>query len=861
MDEFNLDRPELTGALVSLEFGQGGRISQMWLTDPTAPEGNEDFQFVAPPVAMGDEIAEDYYPGTILLGVRTSPDDPWIVGRNTQAEYIPDEDDDGSSVRFEYEFLFIDEIRATGRFYEVTGSLPYICWEVVIKNRSRRSVEIGELGFPMALNNVLEGFPRSDEGQRNLHSERVHIHSYIGGAASYLFGQRMNGRPPGLLVFPLDDTTWEFCSHVPASLSTEMRWDGIPIVYSHSRALVDREEWPDWANGHTSIVLEPGEERTYKIGFASADRYLVDNVNSILAEFKRPSIRVYPACVVPYEVGAAIEVSGVTPARFTTDVETEMETDSDEEGGFCYVRPKQPGAVRLMIDDTSDQQSSIHLLFTEPISNLIQRRAEWIMQHQVVREPGPFQKAIVPADNRNGQAILDIEMFANGFGVISSLSDALFLAEKNTIYPVRDQVLVLDEYVDDFLEETLQNPADGSVGSVLSDPRSVATHYGRPQVYPLVMNLYRAMAHIADGYGELRHPKAHYLQRAARCALAMFRHVSRASLRATGLPLMTTLPELVQELRENKLEAEAKALEQQLVARDRELARRRYPFGVESPWSTAPFAEAFFSARRRQDEESEERLIRLAMASKSLSPSWWWYGSDKRWAISTNRAEGSVQDDRGELCLGGNTVANSLLFFEQLDRDYNQLPEGYLRAAFGGVLGVWALVRADGAASMAYCPDPSSKHFGMSWLTGDVGISLWQYLHDVAAWVLPSNQSGVSTFACHFEVDTVENVEVFRIRPWDGIGRRIVVRQLGLEAEVRHARMTELRFDARKRFATVVLENTSDKDLVASVSLRGLWGRRFEVMGRELQGVDGHVTADVAVPSNSVTKVEFRVRG
>ncbi len=861
MDEFNLDRPELTGALVSLEFGPGGRISQMWLTDPTAPEGNEDFQFVAPPVAMGDELAEDYYPGTILLGVRSGPDDPWIVGRNTRAEYLSDDDAEDGSVKFEYEFLFIDDLKATGRFYEVNGSLPHICWEITIKNRSRRSIEIGELGFPMALNNVLEGFPRSDEGQRNLHAERVHIHPFLGGAASYLFAQRMNGRPPGLLVFPMGDTSWEMCSHVPASLSTEMRWDGIPIVYAHSRASIEREEWQHWANGHSSAILEPNEERTYQIGFASADRYLVDNVNAVLAEFKRPAIRVYPSCVVPFEVGAAVEISGVTPARFTTDVECEMETDSDEEGGFCFLRPSQPGIVRLTIDDTSDHASQAHFLFTEAIATLIQRRAEWIMDHQIVRSEGPFYRAIVPADNRTGLAIIDVDLFANGFGVISSLSDALFLAEKNTIYPIREQIQVLDQYVDDFLEETLQNPADGSVGSVLTDPRSVATHYGRPQVYPLVMNLYRAMAAIATGYGELRHPKLHYLQRAARCALAMFRHVSRASLRATGLPLMTTMQELVQELRDNKLDGEAKALEQQLLSRDRELARRRYPFGVESPWSAAPFAEAFFSARRRQDEESEERLIRLAMAAKSLSPSWWWYGSDKRWPINISRIDGAVQDDKGELCLGANTVANSLLFFEQLDRDYNQLPEGYLRAAFGGVLGVWALVRSDGAAGMAYCPDPASRQYGISWLTGDVGISLWQYLHGVAAWVLPSSQTGVSTFGCHFEVETVDQIEVFRIRPWDGIGRRIVVRQLGLEAEVKNARMTELKFDARKRFATVILENTSDKDLVAEVSVKGLWGRRFEVMGRELQGIDGYVTADVAVAANSVTKVEFGVRG
>ena len=861
MDEFGLDRPELTGSLISLEFGQGGRIYQMWVSDPATPEESEDFQFVAPPISMGDEIADDYYPGTILLGARTSPEDPWIVSRNTRAENITDDEGDGSEICFEYDFAFIDELRATGRFYEVAGVVPVICWELTIVNKSRRSVEIGELGFPLALNNVLEGFPRSDDGQKNMHADRIHIHPFIGGSASYIFGQRLNGRPPGLLIFPGGDTRWEFISHAPASLSSPLRWDGIPIVYIHSRASIEREEWPEWFNGHTSTVLEPGEERKFEMCFAPADRYQADNVNNVLAASHRPAIRVYPSCVSPADVGVAVEVSGATPVRFTSDVPVEMETDADEEGGFCFLKPELPGPIRLFIDDTADRQSEIHILFTEPIATLIQKRADWILKHQVVREPGPFFKAILPADNRTNQPVLDLDHFASGFGVISSLSDALFLAEKNTIYPVREEILVLDEYVDDFLEEMLQNPSDGSVGSVLADPKSVATHYGRPQVYPLVFNVYFAMYSIASGYGELRHPAAHYLRRAARSALAMFRHVSRASFRATGLALMATLPQIIHELRAHKMEGDADALEDLLDARDDEMARRRYPFGVEAPWTAVPFEEAFYSARRRQDEESEERMSRLSMAAKSLSPSWWWYGADKRWAEEIDRIHGAIHDDKGELCLGGQSVANGLLFFEQLDRDYNVLPESSLRAAFGAVLGVWALVRSDGAAGMAYCPDPSSRHYGMSWMTGDIGMSLWQYLHGISAWVLPTAAAGVTTFGCQFEVESDDGVETFRVRPWDGVGRRIVVRQIGLEVEAKNATIAELKFDTRKRKAVAVLENMSDKDLVAELKIRGMWGRRFEVMGRELQGEDGEVRADVPVAAKSAARVEIRVRG
>src|ERR1019366_830220 len=120
MDDFSIDRQELTGALISMEFGQGGRIQQLWASDPSAPDESEEFQFVAPPLLMGEETTEDYFPGTILLGARTHPEAPWIVSRNARAEPISDEED-GSVVAFEYEFSFLEEIHATGKFYEIPG--------------------------------------------------------------------------------------------------------------------------------------------------------------------------------------------------------------------------------------------------------------------------------------------------------------------------------------------------------------------------------------------------------------------------------------------------------------------------------------------------------------------------------------------------------------------------------------------------------------------------------------------------------------------------------------------------------------------------------------------------------------------
>ena len=244
MDDFGLDRSELSGSLISLEFGSGGRIQQLWVADPNVREDGEEFDFVLPSMSFGEEFSEDYNPGTILLGARTNPDDPWILSRNTNATQT-DIGEAPNSASFDYDFALLPEVKATGRFHEVLSPIPQIVWDLTLENSGKVSLEIGELGFPFALNNIYEGFNRSDRGVETLYQDRLYVHAFIGGAASYLFAQRLNAEPPGLLVVPGQNTSWEFFHHVAASLTTPLRWQGIPVVYVHSRAAVEREGWSE----------------------------------------------------------------------------------------------------------------------------------------------------------------------------------------------------------------------------------------------------------------------------------------------------------------------------------------------------------------------------------------------------------------------------------------------------------------------------------------------------------------------------------------------------------------------------------------------------------------------------------------
>jgi hypothetical protein len=215
--------------------------------------------------------------------------------------------------------------------------------------------------------------------------------------------------------------------------------------------------------------------------------------------------------------------------------------------------------------------------------------------------------------------------------------------------------------------------------------------------------------------------------------------------------------------------------------------------------------------------------------------------------------------DKGELCLGPTTIANSLMLFRMLERDYTSLPDSYLRLAFGGMLGVWALVRSDGAGSMGFCPDAASKQFGISAITGDVGVSLFTYLRNVASYVLPTRNAGVITFGCHFEMDTLDGREIYTIRPWDGVGRRIVVRQIGFDVRTSFGVIRELRFDTRKRWAKVRVQNEADRAMVIQVSVRGLWGTSVEFNGEALAIEDGVALVGTQIAPGATQEIELKV--
>lgn len=834
MDEFDFgfEPAELQTSAITINFGPTCRITNLWVSDGGSAYSAE-LQFTTGAIVMGDETTDEYLPGTILLGARTDPDEPWIVSRNSSATVNAGE----NRVDTTYDFPLLPDFDVKGAWYENPDLPGVINWDITIKNRSRKSVEIGELGFPMALLNTLDGFPLNDDGMNSLLTERMVLQTHIGGAGSYLAARRVCGDAPGLLVFPGKDSPWEFTHSAPLSLRVSPGWPGVPIVYVHSRATIDREDWGDWLYGHSSIVLEPKEEKTYQICFAPVQGRHGFELALALNEYKVPAFRLTQGAVVPVNTNTYVEVCGTRPTSISSDAEdADVESESDEHGGIFALSKRSPGEARISVEDMEGRESWAHFLFTPPISDLIQARASYICAHQVGTE-GQYQHGILPGDNSLNAPVE--QPFDQPWGIASSLADATFLAEKNIIFLDPEQVQVLDQYVESFLLKYFHKPGQNTFSAILpSHTRSVAFDASRAQLYVYAARFYQALSRLAK-HTKLTRSTEEYVALSDGLIDGMLRYADREGFFSTPLLGASTLTG----------HPAWKALRKDF------LNQYRLPFWVGRHFSLNTLEEVAALAEESNAISAIGSVDQLLLTNKSTAPVWWSFGSEPR--SSVDYESHPVLADYGPIFPSSASITTCHTLLSWLDRDYTRLDEPALRIAFGGLMAPWAMVRADGAASMGFCPDHGSSQRGLSAYSGELGWALAEYTRLATVWVLPSADRGFITFGGNVETYNRNEVPTLRITPWDGVGRKIVVRHMNIVVEVEGAKIDTLEFSADLKWLSLSLDNTNEiLRRTATIKIEGMWGTEFTASEGELSSSAGTIMLKLPLEGARLREIE-----
>lgn len=441
--------------------------------------------------------------------------------------------------------------------YELRGDV--LQWSLTLRNQESETLEIGDVGLPLLFNTIYARDPKTT------YQKRVIRHSYIAGDNSFVFWTRANGVGPYLLMTPLQGTHLEFFeptvrgNHADSTdpvFYPRNAWEGLYTAYIHAAAEArDFETQGTWRQPLTSKVLAPrglpGSSVTYAFEFRWAADYHA--IREILYRSGLIDVTVAPGMAIPTDLPALLALhtrESINEVKAEYPAETEVvELPSAHKDTKIYrIRFHRLGENEIAIGFGHGRRTLLEYDVIEPLETVIRKRAEFLVEHQQVRDPGKWydgefslwdmrSRVLRTPDDRGG-----LDPYMVGGSDDPDLCKAPYIAAVNEVYPDNRQIAAVEYYLQHFVWGKLQRTADeqpfpfgiyGSPNWYVN--RFSKTGYGsggngrehmwRTFDYTHLVQLYYEMYRIAKLYPERVHylDAAGYLERAYRTALAYFR--------------------------------------------------------------------------------------------------------------------------------------------------------------------------------------------------------------------------------------------------------------------------------------------------------------------------------------------------
>ena len=748
-----------------------------------------------------------------------------------------------------------------------------LLWDVELQNTRDHVLEIGELGFPLMVNDNYgplwldpeTGQPYPDDTteyplrypafafdvyyekfpgiQKIFHEQKVMAHPFVAGHSSYVLIQRPLGNPPFLLFQTMEDTAFECVYADDSSFASRVdRWRGPNIFATHSWATKKQRGWDPnpWVNGHTSLVLQPGEKRNYQMRFTFVDSY--DAIREELYRAGNLGVRILPAMVVQEETDAYVEVkskSDVDKIDFLSDNITVKEKKRVGEKTLLTLSFKGRGQKSLKLNYGGGRWTNLHFYCIEDIEGLLKARGRFIVEREFYENPeDPYHRhhMFLPFDHRIGSTFLDSdEVWEVGGSDEYGFSEALFLAEKNVYYPSEKEIATLETYVADCLFKYIQNPQTYDIYASLywkkRYPSSPWSHWTeerskttfRAYNYPHVANIYHALYKIGKQYGlaKWKTPEE-YLKMSYHTCLRWFQTKPWGHV---GVMLGANSLDILEDIKKEGWEEEQKNLLEAIRNCNDIFVQDPYPYASEFPVDTTAHEQVYFFTRHFGNTEKNRRTLQVTAALRGGNqPVWFKYGNDNKhdlacwYTTSTN----------GWALLRG---------FEDTG-DPDLLIKGY-----AGVMSVQANMLPDGMGYGNFIATPGIFDHEAP-RTLDNGVGQYAFLKSAKSYVVQDESFGLVGFGCRVEASQNE----IRAYPKDGLKKRLMFVEQKIHVEATQGELNQVTLDAGGRLELRMSDSTG---LVqkAEVEVKGLEPGNYRVRrGRSSARVQVSDTLKLSVP-------------
>jgi hypothetical protein len=688
------------------------------------------------------------------------------------------------------------------------GEGDSLLWDVELQNITDRILEIGELGFPLMVNddygelslNPETGRPYPDDETENplrfpavpfaayfdrfpriqklFHEQKVYAHYFVAGHSSYVLIQRPLGNPPFLLLQAMQDTPFECAYRDRSSFAARVYWwRGPSILAVHSWATKNLRRWRrnPWVNGHTSLVLQPGEKRSYQLRFVFVDSY--EGIREELYKAGNLGIRVLPSMVIQEDTDAHVEVkskSDLEKIDFLSDNITVKEKKRVDDKTLLTLSFKGRGQKGLKLH-YGGRWTNLHFYCIEDIAQLLKARGRFIVEREFYENPDdPYHRhhMFLPFDHRTGSTFLEAdEVWEVGGSDEYGFSEPLFLAEKNLYYPSQKEVATLETYVADCLFKHIQDPETYAIRASLywkeRYPSSPWSHWTKERSettyraynYPHVANIYHALYRIGKQYGLLtRRTPEEYLRMSYHTCVKWLQTPPWGHVGVMG---GANAVNILEDIKQEGWQQEYQNLLEEMKKCNEVFVSDPYPYASEFPVDTTAHEQVYFFTRYFGNTEKNRKTLQVTAALRGGNqPVWFRYGNDNKGDLASWYTEST----NGWALLRG---------FEDTG-DLDLLIKGY-----AGVMSVQANMLPDGMGYGFFISTPGIFDHEAP-RTLDNGVGQFGFLKAAKSYVIQDESFGLIGCGCRVESSEKE----VRVYPRDGLKKRLlfVPRKISLEA-------------------------------------------------------------------------------
>ncbi len=680
-----------------------------------------------------------------------------------------------------------------------------------LKNSGSRAIEIGALGIPLIFDNILSG-KSLDEA----HAVCTFSDPSIALDAGYVQVTRLNGHGPALLVVPDGKTPFEaynpiagpqrraskpelFHDLTPRSMTFEgfYEWIVASVAYQQNE-WKNAEPW----NPATSIILQPGQQRTVGLRFLVSDS--IRSIEATLAQDHRPVAIGIPGYILPQDIDATLFLNYPQPIK-TLSVEPAGAIDikaagSTPHGWLRYaLHGKQWGRARLTITYADGLRQTVQYMVIKPEAQAIDDLGDFLFTRQWFdRKDDPFHRApSVMSYDREANAIVtqDSRVWIAGLSDEAGSGSWLAAAMKEYGRPDQHQVEQFEAFVDNVLWGGLQfkdgpskygvrkslfyyQPDKMPAGYYRSDmnwstweswSQQASEDVGRSYNYPHVVAAYWALYRLARDHQGLvtHHDWRWYLTQAYETSMAMTRYAH--DLAQFGQMEGDIFVAVLDDLRREGMTDEAAQLEAAMRSRAGVWQKLRYPFGSEMPWDSTGQEEVYAWSRYFGMNDKAQVTLDAITGYMPTIPSWGYNGSARRyWDFLYG---GKYPRLERQLHHYGSGI-NAIPVLDAYRRDPADLY--LLRIGYGGVMGAISGIDRDGFASAAFHSYPDMMKFDP--YSGDYGPNFFGHAWTTATYLARDPEFGWLVFGGNLDFAGQKVI----VRPRDSFRQRVYLAPLGL---------------------------------------------------------------------------------